>query len=116
VKKIENLGKRYRIGELQRYKALRDVLTNLIFSPFHAAKGILHKMQPIENEAPHGFQTLVDQSELFYQMSKFYQPESARGVRWNDTAFQIEWPISNLIISPKDLAYPDIDENGISSK
>jgi len=56
----------------------------------------------------HGFQTLVDQSELFYQMSEFYRPESARGIRWNDTAFQIEWPINDIVISPKDLAYPDI--------
>jgi len=50
--RVDKLAKRYRIGKLQKYKALRDVLTNLIFSPFHAAKGILHKMQPIENEAP----------------------------------------------------------------
>jgi len=55
----------------------------------------------------HGFQTLIDQSEVFYQMSEFYHPEAARGVRWNDPAFQIEWPISDLVMSPKDLAYPD---------
>jgi len=50
--RVDKLAKRYRIGELQKYKALRDVLTNLLFSPFHAVKGILHKIQPIENEAP----------------------------------------------------------------
>jgi len=55
----------------------------------------------------HGFQTLADQSEVFYQMSEFYHPESACGVRWNDIAFRIEWPISNMVISPKDIAYPD---------
>jgi len=55
----------------------------------------------------HGFQTLIDQSEVFYQMSEFYAPESARGVRWNDPTFQIEWPINDLVMSPKDLSYPD---------
>ncbi len=41
----------------------------------------------------HGFQTLEDDTEVFYQMSEFYAPECARGVRWNDPAFGIEWPI-----------------------
>ena len=41
----------------------------------------------------HGFQTLEDGTEVFYQMSKFHAPECARGVRWNDPAFAIEWPI-----------------------
>ena len=40
----------------------------------------------------HGFLTLEDDTEVFYQMSEFYNPESARGVRWNDPAFQIDWP------------------------
>ena len=40
----------------------------------------------------HGFQTLEDDTEVFYQMSEFYLPESARGVRWNDPAFSIQWP------------------------
>jgi len=55
----------------------------------------------------HGFQTLADQSEVFYQMSEFYHPESACGVRWNDIAFRIEWPINDLVMSPKDIGYPD---------
>lgn len=56
----------------------------------------------------HGFQTLVDQTEVFYQMSEFYHPESARGVRWNDPAFAIKWPTANsLIISDKDSSYAD---------
>ena len=40
----------------------------------------------------HGFLTLQDDTEVFYQMSEFYHPESARGVRWDDPAFQIVWP------------------------
>jgi dTDP-4-dehydrorhamnose 3,5-epimerase len=54
----------------------------------------------------HGFQTLEDDSEIFYQMSQFYHPESARGVRWNDPAFQIEWPPAERIIIARDQEYP----------
>jgi dTDP-4-dehydrorhamnose 3,5-epimerase len=55
----------------------------------------------------HGFQTLEDNTEVFYQMSEFYEPESARGVRWNDPTFNIEWPLLNPIISDKDKTYQD---------
>jgi dTDP-4-dehydrorhamnose 3,5-epimerase len=55
----------------------------------------------------HGFQTLEDHAEVFYQMSEFYYPESARGVRWNDPAFNIEWPESKRIISSVDQGYLD---------
>lgn len=55
----------------------------------------------------HGFQTLEDNTEVFYQMSEFYHPESARGVRWNDPAFGIEWPEDERTISERDAGYPD---------
>src|SRR3954469_15391758 len=55
----------------------------------------------------HGFQTLEDETEVFYQMSQFYAPQSAQGLRWDDPAFQIEWPADKRIISSKDLSYPD---------
>jgi dTDP-4-dehydrorhamnose 3,5-epimerase len=56
----------------------------------------------------HGFQTFVDQSEVFYQMSQAYHPQSARGVRWDDPAFGINWPsAAQRIISQKDQDYPD---------
>lgn len=54
----------------------------------------------------HGFQTLVDGTEAFYLMSEFYHPQSARGLRWDDPAFAITWPIENPIISDKDRSYP----------
>lgn len=54
----------------------------------------------------HGFQTLVDDTEVFYQMSEFHEPGSAHGVRWDDPAFGITWPLLPTIISQKDLAYP----------
>jgi len=50
----------------------------------------------------HGFQTLRDNTEVFYQMSEFYHPECARGVRWNDVAFEIVWPILDVVISEND--------------
>lgn len=55
----------------------------------------------------HGFQTLEDGCEVFYQMSVFYHAPSARGVRWNDPAFGIEWPLDDPIISKRDASYPD---------
>jgi dTDP-4-dehydrorhamnose 3,5-epimerase len=55
----------------------------------------------------HGFQTLEDESEVFYQMSDVYNPESAGGVRWNDPAFGIEWPAAERIIIARDREYPD---------
>ena len=55
----------------------------------------------------HGFQTLEDNTEVFYQMSEFYHPEASRGVRWNDPAFRIVWPNDIIVISDKDREYPD---------
>jgi dTDP-4-dehydrorhamnose 3,5-epimerase len=56
----------------------------------------------------HGFQTLEDNTEIFYQISQFYSPEHARGVRWNDPSFGIQWPeADNRIITPRDRNYPD---------
>jgi len=55
----------------------------------------------------HGFLTLEDRTEIFYQMSEFYHPELSRGVRWDDPAFQIAWPSKPRIISERDRTYPD---------
>lgn len=57
----------------------------------------------------HGFQTLKDDTEVFYQMFDFFAPDSAGGVRWDDPAFGIEWPLSEVIMSDKDRSYPDFD-------
>jgi dTDP-4-dehydrorhamnose 3,5-epimerase len=59
----------------------------------------------------HGFQTLVDDTELLYQMSEFYSPECSRGVRWNDPAFGVEWPLPVGVISQKDKLFPDFDSS-----
>lgn len=55
----------------------------------------------------HGFQTIEDDTEVFYQMSHQYEGGSARGVRWNDPLFGISWPPDNRIISERDQQYPD---------
>jgi len=55
----------------------------------------------------HGFLTLKDNTEVLYQISDRYVPESAGGVRWNDSAFGIEWPETPQIISVKDQEYKD---------
>lgn len=56
----------------------------------------------------HGFQTLTDNTEVFYQIAGEYHPPSARGVRWNDPAFQIAWPQDPTVISDRDRDYPSV--------
>jgi dTDP-4-dehydrorhamnose 3,5-epimerase len=55
----------------------------------------------------HGFLTLRDETEVSYVMGAAFSPGSARGVRWNDPAFAIEWPCKPIVISDRDLSYPD---------
>ena len=55
----------------------------------------------------HGLLTLEDRTEVFYQMSEFYYSELSRGVRWNDPAFQIDWPAQPVVMSDRDRTYPD---------
>jgi dTDP-4-dehydrorhamnose 3,5-epimerase len=66
-----------------------------------------YKMLYVPEGFAHGFLTLEDNTEVFYQMSEFYAPECARGVRWNDPAFNILWPEDVVEISDRDKQYPD---------
>ncbi len=67
-----------------------------------------HKMIYVPEGCAHGYITLEDNIEVLYQMSTFYSPNHYVGVRWNDPAFNINWPFcENLIISEKDKSYPD---------
>ena len=68
------------------------------------------KMIYIPEGFSHGFLTLRDNTEVFYQMSAFYAPSCARGIRWNDPAFAIAWPMDIAVISEKDTQYPDFVE------
>ncbi len=54
----------------------------------------------------HGFQTLEDDTEVAYQISEYYYPESARGVRWDDEVFGIKWPLPISVISERDRSHP----------
>jgi len=60
----------------------------------------------------HGFQTLEDETGLLYLMSEFYSPEDARGVRYDDPAFGIRWPLAVESISDRDRAWPDYEGRG----
>lgn len=55
----------------------------------------------------HGFQTLTDDAEAHYLISEFYAPEAARGVRYDDPAFAVDWPLPVGVISDKDRSWPD---------
>jgi dTDP-4-dehydrorhamnose 3,5-epimerase len=62
----------------------------------------------------HGFQTLEDNTEVFYQMSDYHAPDCARGVRWNDPSFGIEWPEGERVIAIRDRSYPDFRVLGLA--
>ncbi|MDA8087465.1 MAG: dTDP-4-dehydrorhamnose 3,5-epimerase [Nitrospiraceae bacterium] len=62
----------------------------------------------------HGFMTLRDNTEVFYQMTRFYMPEYSRGIRWNDPLFEIKWPLKVSEISDKDRQYPDFVPSAVS--
>ena len=57
-----------------------------------------------------GFQTLEDDTELFYQMSQYYNPKNVEGIRWNDSIFNIKWPLTTTMISKKDQMWSDFKE------
>lgn len=65
-----------------------------------------HRMLYVPGGFAHGFQCLTDNCEVFYQMSEFYQPELARGLRWNDPQVGIRWPLANPILSERDRNLP----------
>jgi len=54
----------------------------------------------------HGFQCMTDNCEVFYQMSEFYIPELARGLRWDDPAVGIRWPLAEAFVSERDRGLP----------
>lgn len=59
----------------------------------------------------HGFITLADSCDVFYQLSRTYAPEAARGLRWNDPRVAISWPLAPAVISERDRTLPDFDES-----
>ncbi len=69
-----------------------------------------YKMLYVPEGFAHGFITLRDNTELNYLLTEYYTPGAERGVRWNDPAFNIEWPISAEVISEKDQKHPDFKD------
>jgi dTDP-4-dehydrorhamnose 3,5-epimerase len=67
------------------------------------------KMLYIPKKFAHGFITLTDAAEVFYTMGNGYVPEAARGLRWNDPALGIEWPLQPAVIAQRDAEWPLID-------
>jgi dTDP-4-dehydrorhamnose 3,5-epimerase len=68
------------------------------------------RMLYVPEGCAHGFQTLEDESEIFYQISVPHSPAHDRGVRWDDPAIGIEWPIADPVLSLRDAALPMIGE------
>ena len=66
-----------------------------------------HLMLYLPEDFAHGYQTLEDETEIVYQVSSRYAPESGRGIRWNDPAFGISWPLTETIINERDRTYPN---------
>ena len=73
--------------------------------------GFNRKMFFVPQGFAHGFLTVEDDTEVFYQMSEFYSPNHARSIRWNDPLFNISWPAVPAVLSEKDKAIPDFDIN-----
>jgi dTDP-4-dehydrorhamnose 3,5-epimerase len=64
----------------------------------------------------HGFQTLANDTEVLYLMSDYYAPDLAHGFRWNDSAFDIAWPLTDIAISGRDATYADFDQTAFESE
>lgn len=80
---------------------------SLLTAPCSPLPAHCYRMLYIPEGFAHGFITLEDNTEVFYQMSEFYAPDTARGLRWNDPAFGIDWPLEPAVISERDRTYAD---------
>jgi len=75
-----------------------------------------YKMIYVPEDFAHGYKTMTDETEVFYQVSEFYSPECERGVRWDEPLVGIDWPATEkVIVSEKDRSWPDMkpDRRGI---
>jgi dTDP-4-dehydrorhamnose 3,5-epimerase len=118
-------GMHYQIDPYQETKFIRctrgrifDVIIDLRPESVTFMKWIGHelsednyKMVYVPENFAHGFVTLEDICEVYYPTTEFYTPDSERGIRFNDPAFNIEWPIEVEFVSEKDLSHPDFDMN-----
>lgn len=114
-------GMHYQVAPFEEAKVIRctqgaihDVIVDLRpeSSTFRKWTGVElsaenRKMLYVPANFAHGFLTLEDNTEVFYQMSQFYSGEHGRGVRWNDPAFNIQWPMEPMIMNDRDRTCPD---------
>lgn len=122
IKKGTLRGMHYQISPYEEVKLVRctrgsiyDVIIDLrpdsdTFTKWYAVilNSNNNKMIYIPEGFAHGFLTMENETEVFYQMSEFFYPELSKGVRWNDPLFNISWPkVENLIISQKDREWKD---------
>ncbi len=70
-----------------------------------------YKMLYVPEGFAHGFLTLTDNVEVYYNVTSFYSPGAERGIRWNDPYFNIKWPFEPVVISVKDRGHPDFTQN-----
>jgi len=70
----------------------------------------------IPHGVAHGFQTLADRTEVLYQMTDVFAPELGAGLRWNDPAFAIAWPLPELVISERDAQWPDFERGAFEAQ
>lgn len=70
-----------------------------------------YKILYIPEGFAHGFQTLEDNTEVFYQISQEYMPDFARGIPWNDSMFQIKWPLNVSVISSRDSSFKQFEDD-----
>jgi len=73
-----------------------------------------YQMLFVPEGCAHGYQTLVDNTDLFYMTSQYFTPSAARGVRFDDPAFGIKWPLVPTVISEQDRNWPLFDETSPS--
>ena len=118
-------GMHYQIDPYQEAKFIRctrgriyDVIIDLRPGSGTFMKWVGHELSEsnyqmvyVPGNFAHGFVTLEDNCEVYYPVTEFYTPGSERGIRYNDPAFNIEWPVSVDIVSEKDLSHPDFDVN-----
>ena len=102
---------------------LLDVLLDLRpESPYY----LRHLAVPLDGESrdavfipqgvAHGFQTLADGTEVLYQMTDMFAPELGAGLRWNDPAFAITWPLPVQVISERDAQWPDFERGAFEAR
>jgi dTDP-4-dehydrorhamnose 3,5-epimerase len=73
------------------------------------------RMLYVPEGCAHGYQTLEENTEMYYLTSAFYAPSAARGVRFDDPAFQIEWPLAATVVSEQDHNWPLVQRGRNSS-